>query len=86
MWDNARNLKTSELEVRDHLNHLEREWLIGRLVSKGGVRDVLYLDDDPHRLIVEYDADLVNSSDLLDFLYTCGLQAQPAPLAGHRNT
>lgn len=81
MLDSIRNLRTSELEIHNHLNRLEREWLIGRLVSMGSVRDALYRDNDPHRLIVEYDADLVNSSDLLDFLYTCGLQAEPAPLA-----
>jgi hypothetical protein len=84
MWDCLRSLKTTELVVRDHLNGLEREWVIGRLASQGGVRSALYQDDDPHCLIVEYDADLLSPSDLLDLLYSCGLQAEPAPV--HRSS
>jgi hypothetical protein len=84
MWGCLRTLKTTELAGRDHLNGLEREWVIGRLVSEGGVRDALYQDDDPHRLIVEYDADLLSPSDLLDLLYSCDLQVEPAPV--HRSS
>jgi len=78
--DSRGNMKTAELDVRDHLNGLEREWVIGRLISRGGVRGALYQGDDAHRLVVEYDADQVSPSDLLDFLYTCGLQAESVPL------
>jgi len=80
MWDRAHNLKLSELEVREELNFLEREWLIGHLVSRAGVREALYRPDDPRKLVVEYDADVVNTRDLLELLYSCGLQANVAPL------
>jgi hypothetical protein len=86
MWDRAHNLKLSELEVREDLNFLEREWLIGRLVTKAGVREALYRPDDPRKLIVEYDADVVNTGDLLELLYMCGLQADVAPPPRRRNS
>jgi hypothetical protein len=74
-----RNLKTTELEIRERLNGLERDWLIGRLVSKTGVRTATYSHADPHRLTIEYDADLFNMVELLDFLYLCGLRGRPSP-------
>lgn len=77
-----RNMKLSELEFREDLNFLEREWVIGRLVSKAGVHEALSRPDDPRKLVVEYDADLVNTSDLLEFLQLCGLRAAVTPLRG----
>lgn len=75
MLDQLRNIKTSELEVREDLNRLEREWVIGRLVAKAGVHDALSRPDEPHRFVVEYDGDLVSTSDLVEFLQLCGLHA-----------
>jgi hypothetical protein len=80
MWDHVRNMKLSELEVREDLNFLEREWVIGRLASKAGVQEALSRPDDPRKLVVEYDADLVNTSDLVEFLQMCGLHADVTPL------
>jgi hypothetical protein len=80
MIEQLRNMKLSELEVREDLNFLEREWVIGRLVSKTGVHEALSRPDDPHRLVVEYDGDLVNANDLLEFLQLCGLHANVTPL------
>jgi hypothetical protein len=84
VWESVRNLKTSALDVRDPLNALEQDWLVGRLVSKTGVHTALCNGGDPLRLTVEYDADLLNGSDLLEFLQICGLHAKPAPLLAHR--
>jgi len=72
-------LKRSELKLRERFSALERDWLIGCLVSKGGVREVIYGDEDPHRLTVEYDAGLMNSVDLVDFLHLWGLVAEAVP-------
>jgi hypothetical protein len=72
-------LKTSELTVSDELNRLERDWLVGCLRSKSGVREALYKDGDTHRLVVEHDADCVSSERLLDFIHSCGLRARVAP-------
>jgi hypothetical protein len=43
-------------------------------------RSALCRGYEPLRLTVQYDADELNGSDLLDFLQTCGLHARPAPL------
>jgi hypothetical protein len=78
MWDSLRNLKKSELTVRDELSRLEREWLVGCLLTKSGIQDALYKDGDSHRLIVEYDADQVSGGRVIDFLESCGLRAHPS--------
>lgn len=75
MRDSAHNLRVSELRLRVDLNLLEKQWVIGRLVSKTGVYEVLYRPNDSRNLVVEYDADVVNTDDLLDFLDLCGLPA-----------
>lgn len=81
MWDEAQNLRTADLDVRERLNDLEKGWLIGRLVSRNGVNGAIWRGENGLRLSVEYDADLVNGVELLDLLQTCGLHAKPAPLA-----
>jgi len=68
-----RNLEISEIELRERLNALESEWLIGRLTAKDGVRRAAYGRDG--KVVVEYDADVVNSADIVSFLYVCGLRA-----------
>jgi hypothetical protein len=74
--DSLFNLKLSELTVTDELNRLERDWLVGCLRSKRGVRDALYRDGDAHRLVIEHDADTVSSERLLDFVHSFGLRAR----------
>ena len=81
MLVSIRNLKNADIELRDRLNSLEREWLVGRLVSKRGIEGAEYDSRDPSLLSVEYDADLLTNDDLLDFFYIWGLHAEPAPLA-----
>jgi hypothetical protein len=79
MWESIRNLKTSELELREPLNDSERDWLVGCLTSRRGIRDALCDGEHACRLLVEYDANFVNVAELLDFLYLCGIPAEPAP-------
>lgn len=74
------DLKSFQVDLRARLNALERDWLCGRLASRIGVRKVAYHHQHPHRLIVEYDADLVRPATLLDFLDLCGVQPMRAPL------
>lgn len=76
MWDEAQNLRTVDLEVRERLNTLEKSWVIGRLVSRTGVSGASWRDEP--RITVEYDADVLNGAELLDLLQTCGLHARPA--------
>lgn len=68
-----RNLAVSEIELRERLNALESEWVIGKLTAKRGVRRAKY--DRDGTLVVEYDADVVDSSEIVSFLYMCGLTA-----------
>ena len=79
-WDELQNLRTADLEVRERLNGLERNWVIGMLVSRNGVSGALWRGENGFRLSVEYDADVVNGPEILDLLQTCGLHAKPAPL------
>jgi len=67
-----RNLATSEIELRERLNVLESEWVIGRLTAKSGVRRADYGNGT---VVVEYDADVVKTADIVSFLRVCGLTA-----------
>lgn len=78
MWDETQNLRTANLEVRERLNGLEKSWVIGRLVEQKGINGALWRPDQPLRLNVEYDADVVNGVELLDLLQMYGLHARPA--------
>lgn len=86
MWDCIRDLKTCELQLSEGLRDLEQEWLIGSLVARRGVSEARYRAGDSHRLIIEYDADLTNRSRLLDYLYVCGVSAEPAPVRPKRRS
>ena len=66
-----RNLATSEIELRERLNTLESEWVIGKLTAKRGVRRANYGRDGT--VVVEYDADVVDTADIVSFLNVCGL-------------
>jgi hypothetical protein len=85
MWDCIRDLKTCELQLNEGLNGLERDWLIGCLVARRGVSEACYRGEGA-RLIIEYDADLTNRTRLLDFLYVCGVSAEPAPVRLRRRS
>ena len=65
-----RNFATSEIELRERLNALESEWVIGRLTAKSGVRRADYGNGT---VVVEYDADVVKTADIVSFLNVCGL-------------
>jgi hypothetical protein len=66
----------SELYLREYLSALERDWLSGCLVSNAGVQGAIYSDEDPHQLVVEYDADLIDGTDLLDILHLWGMRVE----------
>lgn len=84
MLASIRNLKDAQIALRDRLNQLEREWLIGRLVSKRGIEQAVYDRVDPSRLSVQYDADLLTTDDVLDFFQGWGLHARPTGFAPRR--
>jgi hypothetical protein len=71
------NLRTSEIQLRDSLNGLERTWLNDRLRAKRGVCDVQYRDGDRRRLVVAYDADELSGAEVVDLLDDWGLPARP---------
>jgi hypothetical protein len=72
MIESLRNLKTSEIELRQPLPVLECEWLVGRLLAKKGVKDAKWAGGT-RRLLVEYDADRFGSAELIAFLQSCGV-------------
>jgi hypothetical protein len=72
MLESVGNLKTSEIELRQQLPPLESDWLSNCLRAKYGVADVQWAGDT-RRLLVEYDADIFGSAELVDFLRMCGV-------------
>ncbi len=81
MIENLRNLKTSEIELRQQLPVLECEWLIGRLLAKRGVATAEWVANT-HRLLVQHDANLCGKAELVAFLQSCGVSAAvPAGIA-----
>jgi hypothetical protein len=73
MLESVRNLKTTEIELRQHLLVLESEWLVGRLLAKQGVATAEWVGN--RRLLIEYDADLCSGAELIAFLQSCGVTA-----------
>ena len=63
VWDELQNLRTADLDVRERLNGLEKNWVIGMLVSRTGVNGALWRGENGFRLSVEYDADVVNGPE-----------------------
>jgi len=74
MLNSLRNLKTSEIELRQPLPVLECEWLVGRLLAKQEIETAKWAGGT-YRLLVEYDADLCGKADLIAFLQSCGVPA-----------
>jgi len=72
MLESLRNLKTSEIELRQQLPVLEGEWLVGCLLAKRGVANAKW-GGNKRRLLVEYDADLFGGAELIAFLHSCGV-------------
>jgi len=83
MWDEIRNLRRVDLEVREVLNAPERNWVIGWLVARRGVNGALWRGAQP-RVSIEYDADVVSGAALFDMLESLGLHARPVGLAATR--
>ena len=74
MIENLRNLKTSEIELRQQLPVLECEWLVGRLLAKRGVATAEWVANT-RRLLVQHDADLCGRAELVALLQSCGVSA-----------
>jgi hypothetical protein len=72
MLESLRNLKTSEIELRQRLPALESEWLVGRLLAKQGVAAAQW-QGNSRRLLIEYDADVFGSAEIIDYLHFCGV-------------
>ena len=70
------NRKISTVEVRELLNATERSRLLEQLNAKRGVCGAFFSADEPRRLSVEYDADVVSALGILDFFESCALHAQ----------
>jgi hypothetical protein len=76
MLGNVGNLMTSELKLRQQLSTLECDWLTGCLHARNGIAKVTW-GDTARSLFVEYDTDIVESLELIDFLRSCGVPVTP---------
>ena len=72
MLASVRNLRTSEIELRHGLPEFECDWLVGQLRAKRGVAAAA-CGGAARRVVIEYDADLLASADLVDFLDDWGI-------------
>ena len=70
------NRKTSTVEMRELLNATERRRLLEQLSAKRGVCGAYFSANEPQRLSIEYDADVVSALGILEFLESCSLRAQ----------
>lgn len=72
MRQNVGHLMTSEIELRQHLSVLERDWLTDCLYGENGVADVKW-SNKTNRVFVEHNAAIFESAELLDFLRARGV-------------
>ena len=72
MLGDVRNLRTSNIELKQRLPTLECEWLVGQLRSRPGIATARCAGDARY-VTVEYDADELVSGDVVDFLSQCGV-------------
>ena len=85
MFGDVRNLRVSDIELKQPLPALECEWLLGQLRSRSGIA-AARCEGDACRLMIEYDADELVTGDVLDFLTQCGVRAAAAhPVASREN-
>jgi hypothetical protein len=73
MLSSIRNLKVSEIELRQELPELECAWLVRRLRAHPDVSRARCGSDARH-LAVEYDADRLGGADLEELLTDCGVR------------
>jgi hypothetical protein len=64
------------LHLDENLSHDQREALRDAILAHAGVMAASSSDEKPHLMIVEYNPDLVNSSDLLDIAKGKGIHAE----------
>jgi hypothetical protein len=72
MAGDVRNLRASDIELKQRLPALECEWLVHQLRSRAGIA-AARCATDARRLTVEYDADELVSGDVVEFLSQCGV-------------
>jgi len=68
-----RDLRTTSIELRENLGALERGWVLGCLAAQRRVELARWLDEDACSLVIDHDADVLTGTELVNFLYTCGL-------------
>ena len=72
-----RDLRTFRFELQGSVAGLEHDWLIGRLLASRGVCGVDYPGAGlGYRMTVEYDADELNATALMDLLDRFGFRAR----------
>ena len=77
-WD-TRDLTTSEIELRQPLDSLQSQWVIGTLIAKYGILRARSVGE--RYVVVEYDASVVSNAEIVRLLHVCGLTA-----TGRRST
>ena len=66
-------LRTHEIEVGGYLNGHERDWLLGCLRARRGVKDASYRENAVAQILVEYDPCMISGDELAMFVGACSL-------------
>ena len=72
----SENMADITLHIDENTSHNDRESLRDSLLAMNGVMAADYHDEKPHLMIVEYDPDVVNSSDFLKAVSNHGLHSE----------
>jgi hypothetical protein len=64
------------IHIDENTTHEQREGIRDQVLNKSGVEAATYHDDKPHLLVVEYNPDDVNSTDLLQVVQNSGVHAE----------
>ena len=64
------------MHIDEDTSHEQREALRDHLLQQDGVLAAAYHDEKPHLVVIEYDPELVNSSDFVEIAKGSGLHAQ----------
>ena len=64
------------LHLDENLSNIDREELRDHILQRNGVAAAAYHDEKPHLIVVEYDPDVINSSEFVKIASDRGIHAE----------
>ncbi len=72
----ADNMADVTLHIDENTSHDERENFRNSMLNRNGVMAAAYHDEKPHLLIIEYNPEIINSSEFVKVAQDSGLHAE----------